>query len=364
MPRGSRPGERRGGRQRGTPNRITALNNAALSAAAAGPNVSPLDFMLGLMRDPKVPTDLRIEMAVAAAPFVHIRPRSSRRERAAPTQPGSALGIGHASRFSDFSAQRVEAKLNAAVPRAAGGADLAPLDFLLSVMKDPDATTRQRIKAARVSALYLHPHAHPDDMPIVAEDPFGFDIDPVVARALRDDWWREYQLLQERLAQQKIFKSEDIPPGPEELELQARVAERVKTLRCPPGYGAGESMKDRDRLHAFFCRRISPPPYNILTEAEDAEEAHLRGRVAAYEARPEGPEGRARSRIFALGSRRFSRSGLSAAEQSELDELRNRYPDPPDDPNDPLYPSILAWRKASTERNPVKGLVGNRLAEK
>jgi hypothetical protein len=234
----------------------------------------------------------------------------------------------------------VEAKLNAAVPRAAGSPDLAPLDFLLSVMKDPDPTMRQRIKAARVSALYLHPHVHPDDMPIVSEDPFGFDIDPVVARALRDDWWREYQLLQERLAQQKIFKSEDIPdPGPEELELQARVAERVKTLRCPPGYGGGESMKDRDRLHAFFCRRISPPPYNILTEADDAEEARLRARVAAYDA---GPDGRAQSRFFTLQLRRFSRSGLSAAEQSEFDELHNRYPDQAADPNDPLYPSILA----------------------
>ena len=35
MPRGSKPGERRGGRQRGTPNKKTALKNAALAAAAA-----------------------------------------------------------------------------------------------------------------------------------------------------------------------------------------------------------------------------------------------------------------------------------------------------------------------------------------
>jgi hypothetical protein len=35
MPRGSKPGERRGGRQRGTPNKKTALKNAALAAAGA-----------------------------------------------------------------------------------------------------------------------------------------------------------------------------------------------------------------------------------------------------------------------------------------------------------------------------------------
>jgi hypothetical protein len=35
MPRGSKLGERRGGRQRGTPNKKTALKNAAIAAAAS-----------------------------------------------------------------------------------------------------------------------------------------------------------------------------------------------------------------------------------------------------------------------------------------------------------------------------------------
>jgi hypothetical protein len=71
MPRGSKPGERRGGRQRGTLNKTTALKRAALSAASAGPHSSPLDFLLGIMRDQKAPTDLRIKVARAAAPLVH-----------------------------------------------------------------------------------------------------------------------------------------------------------------------------------------------------------------------------------------------------------------------------------------------------
>src|SRR5262249_46055695 len=74
MPRGSKPGERRGGRQRGVPNKKTALNNAALTAAASNPNVSPLEFLLAVMRDPNVSLDFRIKAAQVAAPFVHPKP--------------------------------------------------------------------------------------------------------------------------------------------------------------------------------------------------------------------------------------------------------------------------------------------------
>ena len=74
MPPGSNRGERRGGRQRGTLNKKTVLRNAALAAAASDPNISPLDFLLGVMRDPHLSTDLRIKVALAAVPFVHAKP--------------------------------------------------------------------------------------------------------------------------------------------------------------------------------------------------------------------------------------------------------------------------------------------------
>jgi len=74
MPRGSKPGERRGGRKKGTPNKSTVLKKAALSAASEDPTISPLNFLLGVMRDPKAPTDLRIRVARAAAPLVHGKP--------------------------------------------------------------------------------------------------------------------------------------------------------------------------------------------------------------------------------------------------------------------------------------------------
>jgi hypothetical protein len=43
-----------------------------LEAAAAGGEL-PLDYMLAVMRDPKVPAKRRDEMAKAAAPYLHSR---------------------------------------------------------------------------------------------------------------------------------------------------------------------------------------------------------------------------------------------------------------------------------------------------
>src|SRR5689334_15000923 len=69
MPRGSRPGERRGGRQKGTPNRATA----AKAAAIAESGLTPLDYLVSVLRDETVPRAERMEAAARAAPYVHPR---------------------------------------------------------------------------------------------------------------------------------------------------------------------------------------------------------------------------------------------------------------------------------------------------
>jgi hypothetical protein len=74
MPRGCKPGERRGGRQPGTPNKKTALVTTAFAAATSNPELSPLDFFLAVMRDPSIPPDWRFKAAQAAAPYVHPKP--------------------------------------------------------------------------------------------------------------------------------------------------------------------------------------------------------------------------------------------------------------------------------------------------
>lgn len=69
MPRGSKPGERRGGRQKGAPNKVTL----AKARAIAESGLTPLDYMLAILRDDSAPPDRRDDMAKAAAPYCHPR---------------------------------------------------------------------------------------------------------------------------------------------------------------------------------------------------------------------------------------------------------------------------------------------------
>src|SRR5437764_12879127 len=58
-----------GGRKEGTPNKATATREAEIRAAG----MTPLEFMLGVMRDDNRAVELRLEAAAKAAPYVHPR---------------------------------------------------------------------------------------------------------------------------------------------------------------------------------------------------------------------------------------------------------------------------------------------------
>jgi hypothetical protein len=62
-------GRKTGGRQKGTRNRATEEARAAAAASGA----LPLDYMLGIMRDPAADNKRRDAMAMAAAPYLHPR---------------------------------------------------------------------------------------------------------------------------------------------------------------------------------------------------------------------------------------------------------------------------------------------------
>lgn len=65
MPKG---GKREGaGRKPGSPNKATAAREAEIKASG----LTPLQYMLQVMRDDKAPADRRDDMAKAAAPYVH-----------------------------------------------------------------------------------------------------------------------------------------------------------------------------------------------------------------------------------------------------------------------------------------------------
>jgi hypothetical protein len=65
-----RGGKRVGaGRTPGSPNKASRAREERIAAEG----VTPLDYMIAVMRDDKQPTERRDEMAKAAAPYVHPR---------------------------------------------------------------------------------------------------------------------------------------------------------------------------------------------------------------------------------------------------------------------------------------------------
>lgn len=65
----TKPTGRPRGRPKGAINRVTAETRAA--ARAAG--ITPLEYMLGVLRDPTAPVERRDDMAKSAAPYLHPR---------------------------------------------------------------------------------------------------------------------------------------------------------------------------------------------------------------------------------------------------------------------------------------------------
>lgn len=80
-------GRKTGGRQKGARNRATEEARAA--AAAAG--ILPLDYMLGIMRDPAADHRRRDAMATAAAPYLH--------SRLSPTEPSAPVQTPETSKL-------------------------------------------------------------------------------------------------------------------------------------------------------------------------------------------------------------------------------------------------------------------------
>ncbi len=60
-------GQKTGGRKKGTPNRATAAKEAAIAASG----MTPLDYMLAVMRDSRADYEVRLDAAKGAAPYVH-----------------------------------------------------------------------------------------------------------------------------------------------------------------------------------------------------------------------------------------------------------------------------------------------------
>ena len=69
MPRGSKPDERRRGRQRATPNKRTIVRERLLAIASANPTAAAQELLLRPVNDQALPADSRLSSRGALADF-------------------------------------------------------------------------------------------------------------------------------------------------------------------------------------------------------------------------------------------------------------------------------------------------------
>jgi hypothetical protein len=269
MLRGSRPGERRGGRKRGIPNRRTILRDRILSIGLDHPAASQHAFLLKLVKDRKLPADTRI--AVAPNCFPAKRTSRAGRPRAL---AGSRTTVAQEALATEGSAVGSRGSQTAAVVPAIRDWTSQALDALFGVVQDATADPKERRKAALRIAQFLLPNAGKKAK--VIPDEYGFLINPNLASAYRE--------IQREL--RALGPTRKIPAIAEKIEkLQARsdaIGRRFQ-VPCPTKYGEKEAAKDRDRLIEFASLRENE---TALTEVQKAEEAHLRARMDVLGASP------------------------------------------------------------------------------
>jgi hypothetical protein len=351
MPRGSKPGERRGGRKKGTPNKKTLLLNAALTPAAANPILSPLDYLLSVMRDDVLPLETRVAAAREAFPYCHSKPQQSSPDQnaldkyGAPVSNANADGPGYGgisikiskdqerglhSAVSKVPSSQEDSKKADQLQRDCAGelqSTITPLAFLLSVMRNPRAPATLRLRVARVLAPYIHtrPNAEASETISVA-DPTGFCIDPARAVELRDLNHQYKAAALKRESQPEQYKRE-----------ATALSRRIEAIRlnlqwpCPSLYGEDEVKRDEERLQELEQTRQSQKK---LSAHENIEEAWLTARVASY---GQHPEHAASNRLRELDARRWEgyrfaleppKPPLDASEKAEWRALEILYARP------------------------------------
>ncbi len=235
MGRGSRPGERRGGRKRYTPNRRTILIDRILSIGLDHPTASRRAFLLKLVKDQKLPADTR--MAVASKCFPPKRTQSSRTGR-----PRALADI------QTTIAQEAVAEVGSA------GAVLVPamrdwdpraLDALLGIVQDATACPKARRKAALKIAEFLLPKAGKKAKLI--PDEYGFSISPSLATAYRDNELELRALVNEPT---RIIPA--IAEKIKKLEARSKAIRRRLQVPCPTKYGRDDVIKDYVRLMRIY----------------------------------------------------------------------------------------------------------------
>jgi hypothetical protein len=309
MPRGSKPGTKRGGRKRGTPNRRTILADRIFVAAAAHHVAGWQELLSVLMDDQALPADTRLVIA--------------QKSRSAAARSNKARAKTTNAKSAATSSQKQAA---------------VELDSLFRLARNASLTEEERRKAAARMARVLLP-ATPTGDPSwsrAVADEYGFVISPKIASE-----YREAILLLQKLED----GNGSIRPGNvrQADKARARLAAIRRSLEPPPHskYGTyrhrrhrsdqpvaqDQFRQDKKRLFELAHKRRS----NIgLTQEEVAEEAH---RMARVDTLIYGAEAEAKRRLADLERRARVAAGnrqrLQPRATKDLRLLRRLYGMPP-----------------------------------
>ncbi len=316
MLRGSRPGERRGGRKRDTPNRRTILTERILTIGSDHPTVSWRGFLLKLVKDRKLPADTRMAVAPKCFPAKRTQSGVPRRSRVSAglrstTAQGTAAKVGSA------------AVMEAVVPSSQDWNPQA-LEALLGIVQDAAADPKARRKAALKIAEFLLPKSSKKVKAL--PDKYGFAITPKLASE-----YRNIELEVRSLEREPTRKIPAVAQNILKLTAHSDAIRGRLQCPCPTKYGPKEATQDYQRLSQFTRAHDNKI---ALSEVRDAEEAHLKAR---YDTFAQGPEQTARRRRQALqdAERQFKNDPLnrkfSRKDRNDLVLLRWLYPEPRSD---------------------------------
>jgi hypothetical protein len=321
MQRGSKPGERRGGRKRDTPNRRTILTERILTIGSEHPTASWRALFRKLAKDRKLPADTRIAVVQKCFSAKRSwsggsrRPRGSAGIRSAITQTTGAKAGFRAAGKSPPTAGSVPASQDWN-PRT--------LDALFDIVQDLAAAPKIRRKAALKIAEFLLPKS--GKKATALPDEYGFTINPKLASTYRDIHLELRSLVN--------APTDNIPANAQKIrKLEERSNAILRRLErpCPSKYGTQQAAQDYVRLGQFTSCRDNEI---ALTEAQDAEEAHLKARLGVFAAGPEQTARRRRQELEDAERRKSLVSGdfyappLSRQERIDLKLLRWLYPKP------------------------------------
>jgi hypothetical protein len=278
MPRGSMPGERRGGRTRTTPNRRSILADRMMVVLSGCAMASPKECLSKLVNDAELPADIRITIAQKAFPDRTGGVRPARRANSEIRTKGSTQRRGPSRSALRAREPRALEALSAASPPLQTMSQAAR-DVLLNIVSDASASAKARWKAATKLAAYLLPKKPVDKRWRFTEDACGFAISGAIAR--------EYRALDFELRDLKRNPNRDFPEITQRIrELQARIDKIHLRLQCPcPAlYNNEQISEDLIRLAEAARKREAGI---ALRPEEDAEEAHRKARLDCYVRGPE-----------------------------------------------------------------------------